>query len=444
MTRTGFGLRLLSRNIGTTFARQIIASGLGLLTTIVIARAYGPEGNGYLAITLLLPGLLATAFNLGVAPATAYYLASSQASVGQLATANLRIYFIASLVGIAIGATCLFFAAQDLFPGVKPAFLWIALAIFPLELLKTYSLGFFQGSQRFGPFNLIAIAQPAVALTLILAFALFDRNKIELLLVAHLASQVITLLVAIRLVISGFDWHNELLHPAKRIDRVLLAYGWRSHLSNLITFVNYKADIFFVNLLLGPIPTGLYVVAVSLGQTLWLFSSAVSTVLFPRLSQLVGDEETRKRLTPLIARWVFFLTAVASGTVPLIAPFIVGLAFGDAYSEALLPLYLLLPGIVALAGGRILANDIAARGRPELNMYLSGVCAVVNVVLNVLLIPPLGLAGAALATTVAYCAMTLLIFVIYCNLTGSAWHTLIIIQRSDFLLLWAWGGHSKD
>ena len=79
--------------------------------------------------------------------------------------------------------------------------------------------------------------------------------------------------------------------------RPALGYGVKAHLGNLVAFLNYRMDIFLVNLFVGPGGAGLYSIAVRLVEQLWMISRAVSTVLLPRLSAMMGDDTGRRRLT---------------------------------------------------------------------------------------------------------------------------------------------------
>ena len=105
----------------------------------------------------------------------------------------------------------------------------------------------------------------------------------------------------------------------------------------------------------------------------------------------------------------------------LAVPFI-RLFFGAAYLDAVTPLLFLLPGIILGSLSRVLANDIAARGRPELNMYTALIVIIVNIICNLLLIPAMGIAGAALATTIAYSLTTVFRIFIYAWLSKNKWY----------------------
>ena len=54
----GLGLRSLLANFGKTVGRQLWAAALQLGVVVIVARAYGPEGNGIYSVALLLPTML--------------------------------------------------------------------------------------------------------------------------------------------------------------------------------------------------------------------------------------------------------------------------------------------------------------------------------------------------------------------------------------------------
>jgi len=186
---------------------------------------------------------------------------------------------------------------------------------------------------------------------------------------------------------------------------------------------------------IGSAAAGVYVIAVALVEKLWLVSQAVSTVLLPRLSQLSSEEGKRKIITPLICRWVLLVTLVGGlGLAVIVYPFTL-LVFGSDYLGSVLPALVLLPGIVFVSGARVLANDIASRGRPELNMYVSAITMVCNVIGNLLLIPLYGLAGAAMATTIAYSLTLVLTLLIYTRFTSNRWTDSLFLKPSDIRMV---------
>jgi O-antigen/teichoic acid export membrane protein len=86
---------------------------------------------------------------------------------------------------------------------------------------------------------------------------------------------------------------------------------------------------------------------------------------------------------------------------------VIDFVFSSAFSDAYIPLLVLLPGVVLLGGSKVLTNEIAGRGYPHYNSLNAALALVVTVVLDLVLIPRYGVLGAALASSAAY---TLILF----------------------------------
>jgi len=84
---------------------------------------------------------------------------------------------------------------------------------------------------------------------------------------------------------------------------------------------------------------------------------------------------------------------------------------------------------------RIIAYDFSARGRPELNSYLAVIVLVINIALNIVLIPRIGAVGGAISTTVAYTANTLATIYLYRQFSTLPSWKLLVLQREDVVLL---------
>jgi len=131
------------------------------------------------------------------------------------------------------------------------------------------------------------------------------------------------------------------------------------------------------------------------------------------------------------ARFVFIVTILGALFLALIISPLVNILFGADYSEATGALRWLLPGIVLGGVARVLANDLAARGRPELNMYTALLVVIVNVLANIILIPGMGIKGAAIATTLAYSINFVVKLALYARLSGNCWWKPILFTCKD-------------
>lgn len=427
------GLRALARNIAMTLGRQLIVVALGIVLAVFLARTLGPEGNGRYAVAILLPTMLASLLNLGVGPANVYFVGRGEISVRTALRTSLRLWMALVLVGCLTGAAVIATRGDAWFPGLSAPLLWLALAAFPLLLLVAYLSNLLQAIQDFVHYNQMMVSPPVLTLILaILTVGVLRLGVFGALLAMTLGSAG-GLLIAYR----GLRPHLHAGGGTSDVGyaRKCIGYGWKAHLSNILAFLNYRSDIFLVNLLLAPAAVGVYVVAVQIAERLWILSQAVSTVLLPQLASLSNREDQRRQLTPLIARWVFFISLLGALILAVVCNPLIELLFGERYAGAGVALVWLLPGIVLGSLSRVLANDLAARGRPELNMYASVGVVAVNIGANLVLIPHFGIVGASIATTIAYGFNAIIKIALYSRLSGNRWWGAVVIPAGDWLQL---------
>jgi Na+-driven multidrug efflux pump len=91
----------------------------------------------------------------------------------------------------------------------------------------------------------------------------------------------------------------------------------------------------------------------------------------------------------------------------------------------------LLAGVVALSVHKVLASDLSGRGWPHYPSLTSALALIVTIGGDLLLIPRLGIVGAALASTLAYGVQTIVLLVIYTRVTRTRWQELLIPRRDD-------------
>jgi len=415
-----------------TFAGQVSIGLIGIISAIAIARVYGPSGNGIFAMAMLLPSLLAMLLNLGMSASNVYLISSGSSHVREAILGNIILSIASSITGLVVGFLAIEFYADALFPGIPRKILWFALSIFPVILVNGFFTSIFHGLQRFAIFNKILLFEPLIFLLGILAIAPLQDGDLSILIGLKLISSAITLvLIILRCVRLWREADSIPTHPLEFI-RKAANYGFKANLGPITQFLNYKIDIFILNFFTNVSVTGVYVVAVTLVEKLFLISGAISTILFPKLSQLSSDDFSKMELTAFVSRMVLLLTIIGALGLAVFAYFIIKYLFGSEFLGSLYPLIILIPGVVVISLAKIWANDIAARGKPEINMYISMITLIFNTLGNIIIIPRLGMSGAALTTTLSYLVSSGLTFKYYNNLTGNSMGSVFIPRWSDF------------
>ncbi len=425
-------LRKLGSNTAQTLLRQSLAIMFGLGLSILLARVLGPEGYGQYTMGILLPTMLATFLDLGVPASNVYHIASEKVSLYKAFKTTIEIWFILSIVGILIATSIISTQNENWFPNIPVYLLWLGTLAFPLALLQSLLSSFFQGLQNFKKYNTASLISPITTLFLSLVLVGILNQGMIGALTAFIGGPFSGLLVTI-ILLWPYIKKDKMMSRNKSSNyfKECIGYGWKAHLSNILTVVNYRADIFLVNFFVNPTATGVYVIAVNIAEGLWIISKSINMVILPRLSELNKDEKKRQHLTPLIARWVLFISAVGAIIMAFLAPPFIQLVYGIDYSDAIDALLWLLPGILIGSMARVLANDIAARGRPELNLYISILVVFTNVIANIILIPKFGIKGAAIATTLAYTLDAIAKIWMYSYISKNPWWKPIMFNSED-------------
>jgi O-antigen/teichoic acid export membrane protein len=335
----------------------------------------------------------------------------------------------ATFFGLAVSAGVVTFFSAAWFPGVPQRTLWLTLPILPLTLALSVVTSLFQAKQRFDYFNLSTVV-PALC-SLLAAAVLSLWHSVDLMIVAVAVGRGGGLVASIILLANLVKGEAATSTVDSPYAGRALRYGMKSYLSNALTFLTYRADVYLIGLFLTPAAAGLYVVATNVAERIWLLSTATSAILFPKISSMAGDEQGRAALTPVVFRWVLLLSLLGAVALALVSPLLLPIVFGPAFTASEAPLLWLCPGIVALAGSRVLANDIAGRGRPEINMYIAAACLITNVALNAILIPIFGIVAAAFSSSASYLLHLILTVSVYRTFVRQNPRTLFFGYRAD-------------
>lgn len=209
------------------------------------------------------------------------------------------------------------------------------------------------------------------------------------------------------------------IRPAWNADLVgrSLAMGLRGQVGNVLQFLNLRIDLLLIPAMLQLTAAGLYIVAARVSEVLTQVANAAGSLIFPAVA---GGDPNSTLLTERTVRLSLLVVAVAAVPLLLAAqPFLV-LAFGDDYAGGDTALRILAVAMLPLSVTRILAGDLKGRGRPGLVSIATSAALVVNVALDVALIPTAGIAGAAVASFVANSASAVVLVVAFVRLTNAS------------------------
>lgn len=409
------------------FFTQIAATVLITLISIVNARYLGPSGLGIMSLVVVVLTLLSMFGNLGIGLSNIYFGGKKKYSWEELTTNSLVSALILGLILICFGIIYFLYFSENLIPQTGAEILIIISFIIPFMLVINYLQSILLGQYRIREYNITTLLQNLMYLAFISINFLVINGGVRGVIISYAAAVLLTS----SLLIFRVKTLRRLSFKLK-IFKDTIKFGVKGYIGTVIQFFNYRIDMLILNMILGAASVGYYTIAVSLVEALWYFPNAIGTLLLSRTPKLKTEDVNQS--TPLISRNAFFITVVLGVVLFVFGKFIILLLFGNKYLPSVEPLWYLIPGIVALSICKVLGNELAGRGKPIINTYISITALVVNVPLNFVLIPVIGISGSALASTVSYTVSAVLTLVYFSRVSNNKILDLIILKKSDLEL----------
>jgi O-antigen/teichoic acid export membrane protein len=370
----------------------------GALIAVIVARALGPNGQGTFAVAFSLTLLLVQFGSIGLPIANPYYAARHPEQQAALVRFSLELAL--ALAALLTAGTLLIDALiPDLLQGLSATELAITLGALPAALATLYLQGVLLGQRRMIAYNLVEVSQVGSALlALVLAFALASPGLTTVLLIVA-GGRYVALLLGV------WNLRAVLLTsapPFPGLRGMVLRHGSRVYVVGLLTFALIRLDLLLVNGILGPDDAGQYSIAVYIAEALILLPMVIGTNLVPRVAVATDGDLTAAVFRVLAPSWA--LLCLASVPAAAVA---IPLVFGDSFQDAVLLYVCLIVGVYAMGLLNALITHYLVRGYPNGLVVVWGAALVGNVVLNVVLLPPLGVVAAPLLSTAAYAVVLL-------------------------------------
>jgi O-antigen/teichoic acid export membrane protein len=236
-----------------------------------------------------------------------------------------------------------------------------------------------------------------IAATLTLVVAL-DQGPLGVIVGNFVGTLVVyTLLLGYRREQLGLQFDGHLFREMNRFGLPLVP-------SALMLWVTNLSDRFFLLKLADAQEVGLYSVGVRIASAMALLLTAFRTA-WPAFAYSIDDEREAKTTYAWVLTYVVvFMSWVATG-LALLSPWLVNWIAAPAFSSSSKVVGPLAFSVVLFSGYVVIAIGLGRTRRTQFNWVVTGAAAIVNVSLNLLLIPRYGMMGAAVATLAAYATM---------------------------------------
>lgn len=396
--RSNNELKKILANINWLFFDKLVQMSLALVVGVWVVRYLGPEKYGALSYAIAFVALFAFIAKLGMDEIAVREFVSYPEKKGKIFGTSVILRFFAALAAVVCATVAIYFVKH----GDTQTF-WLTFII-SLSFVFQISdiIDFWFQSQIKSKYTVMVRSGVSITVALI---------KIVLVLTkAPLIDFAAVILLESLLVSVGFYFfflQQKTADLKLKIDlsvaKQILKDSWPLILASVAVAVYMKIDQVMIGSMLGDKPLGIYSVAVTLSEIWYFFPVVVCASVFPAIiySKKISQELYHKRLQMLFDTMVWVAIIIAA-LITIFSSSIISILFGKAFIQASTVLSIYVWAGVFVFMGVVSSKYWVAENLTKISLYITFVGAIANVLLNLWLIPRMGIVGSALATLISY------------------------------------------
>ena len=413
---------LFARNAAFNIVGEAITFCIAVISVPLVVRRLGTDAFGILSIAWVVLGYMSL-FDLGLARATTKFVAecistSEDQKIPSLIWTSVSLQFLLGIVSGALLAVNSRLLAERIFkiPGplageARTAFLFLAIAV-PMVLVTNSLRGSLEAAQRFNLINYIKIPTNVLMFSAPLLLIPFSGRL----------SSIVLLMTFFRLLamLAFLNFCRPLLRQANlrpsaviHVLKRLVKYGGWVTVSNITGPLLLYGDRFAIGALLSVTALAYYTGAADMVNRTVVIPASLGTTLFPAFSSLEAAG-AREKLVDIYGRSLKYLVVVMGPVLLLVAVFsrdILQVWLGPVFArQSTVTLQILTLGVFINSFGIFPYSLLQGVGRPDVTAIFHLLELPIHLGLVWLLVPRMGITGAAIAVAVRLLIDAALIF----------------------------------
>ena len=382
----------------------VVSRLIGVLLLPILTRYLTRGDVGAVDTLISLTVVLVIVLRMAISMAFFRFYFDAEDETGRTTVVRTSFWFtmVMATLGLVVGSVLaselsqLLFATDSKANLVRAAFvlLWAQMNYEQLTSL-------FRVEERSVPYVIATLANVIITVgATILLVAVWHEGAVGVLVGNFTGTlAVFAVLLAYRRFQLGLEFDRDLFRKMQRFGLPLVPSG-------IALWVIDLSDRFFLVRMKGLAENGLYSVGVRLSTALLLVLIALRTA-WPAFAFSIKDDDEAKQTYGFVLTYVLYACCWLSLTISLLAPWLVRLLATPRFYRAAEVVPLLVFGATAFIAFNVMSIGIGRAKKTQFNWVVTGGAALVNIALNLLLIPPYGMVGAAISTLIAYVAMFL-------------------------------------
>lgn len=420
----------LITKLTAAFGGQIGVFVFGFASQVILAQSLGASGKGTYSLILLIVVLIFQFINGSLGAANSHFT-GRYSKFGPGIIGNSLI--IALVLGSLITWTFISHADRILplvYPEVDTSLVKLTILSITALLLLEYCNCIVRGQDRIARLSFTLAIREFLFVAVLLVLLLSDSLTVDKALTSWVAIVTVVALFATWSAWSGMKFKLKLDFS---LWISMVKYSLQAHAANLTSFLRMRIDMLILAAYLDIKTVGYYSITFAIIQFLFYLPRSVAQVLGPHISW--RENSAGDILTPILCRVTFFITVIVGLLLIVLGYPGIRIIFGEEFLPAYLPLVIMVPGAVLFTLATSLSGDLGGRGKPHYAMKISTIMLVLNVIINLSLIPLYGMIGAAFAASITQAITGILFLKAFIKESKASVYKTIVIQREDFIIL---------
>lgn len=401
--------KLFAQRVGLVGVTNFIVGLRGLILIPILTKTLGVSGYGIWSLIIVTISLAMPLAMLGLPQAMVRFLAPEK-DKKEIQEGFFSVSFTVLSFGLVL--SLILFALSDFFAliiikdiSIAPI-IRIAAFMIVLTAIDQTILSFFTAFRQMKKYSLFVISQNFIEVALI-AYTVLSGFGISGAVIGLLTSRAILLAIMLPYIVSriGFKLPNF-----SRL-KSYLSFGLPMVPTTIFAWIIHSSDRYMIGYFMGSVPVGIYSAAYGIGFVIHMFINPVGIVLFPTVSKLWDEEKIAEFKTHLRYSLKYFLMlAIPSlfGLSVLAKELLLILSTSEFVSGAIL-IPFVASGLILYGAYNTFHYVLTSAKRTDLLAISLGTASVVNIALNILFIPIIGILGAAIATSITYTSVGIIV-----------------------------------
>lgn len=393
--------KIIKNSVFIRHVTSIIVNGgflyaLTFINSIVIARSLGPEGQGVIGYTNTIAGIVVHFGGFGLDLAGKYYVAKDKSNTSGVLGNYLTMFFCYLVVGLAFILLLLHSDIKLSLPMIIVILLGLKI---PIDILGLQTQNMLIALTEVKTYNRSRIITGVCYPLLVIIFTLLGVLSPELVILSAFVSAFCGLIVSFVKIIGKTTGR---IKPNRALFKEMIPYGMKMYLALIFNYLLLRCDILMIEHFCGKSQTGIYSLATSLADVIFMITSSAAMVLTTKLIELPTDNERfsfeNKVLSgiALLMGVIILFASVASGWA-------ITAIYGNEFEKTAIVFRCLMPGIFCWGLNSVISSFLSAVNKLNITVVASAVAFFINILMNMWLIQSMGIIGAALSSAVSYC-----------------------------------------